>query len=123
MKIEEIIKREKEIRNEFGDFGISECKIAILRELRFKQENDESFDLFDLLRTFARRAEDDIFFNRAMVLACWELINGKNLIVEQKKDMWGGAVNYEVKNIWDDSVLFESYCKKDVENYLKGGKK
>ena len=83
MKIEEIIKREKSIRNEFGDFGISECKIEILRQLRFKQENDKNYDLFDLLRTFGKRAEDDIFFNRAMVLACWKLINGKNLIVEQ----------------------------------------
>ena len=33
--------------------------------------------LFQLLEEYYNRAKVDVFFNQAMILACWELINEK----------------------------------------------
>lgn len=68
--LEEIIKREQKMRHEDGIFGINECKKAI----KFDQEVLHK-SLFQQLEDFYKRANEDIFFNRAMILACWELIN------------------------------------------------
>ena len=68
--LEEIIASEKEKRHEFGDFGIEACKESI--EMNAKYFNKS---LFELLGEYYERANKDVFFNKAMILACWELIN------------------------------------------------
>ena len=68
--LEEIIAREKEIRTEGGTFGIAACKESI----EFSVEHLHK-SLFELLNEYYERANTDVFFNKAMVLACWELIN------------------------------------------------
>ena len=68
--LEEIIAREKEIRTEGGTFGIAACKESIEFSVEYLHKN-----LFELLGEYYERANTDAFFNKAMVLACWELIN------------------------------------------------
>lgn len=68
--LEQIIEREKKSRHEGGSFGITACKESIKFDVEFFKR-----DLYDLLKEYVQRANEDIFFNRAMVLACWELIN------------------------------------------------
>lgn len=70
--LEEILDYEKKHRHEEGDFGIKACKEAIKMDRIY---DDKSY--YQLLEKYVKRANQDIFFNRAMVLACWELINGK----------------------------------------------
>lgn len=70
MTLEQIIEKEKVHRHEGGDFGIAACK----KSIQFQVEHfNESF--YRLLEDYVKRANEDVFFNRAMVLACWELIN------------------------------------------------
>lgn len=69
--LEQIIAEEKKHRTEGGSFGISACKESILF---FVELGD---NLYKQLGEYVDRANTDIFFNRAMVLACWELINEK----------------------------------------------
>ena len=69
--LEEIIKEERERRFEEGDFGMKACKESI----RFS-EGILHQSLFSQLEEYLKRANEDIFFNKRMVLACWELING-----------------------------------------------
>lgn len=66
----QIIERETARRTEGGSFGITACKKSIMFDVNFFKR-----DLYDLLKEYVQRANEDIFFNRAMVLACWELIN------------------------------------------------
>lgn len=70
--LELILEREKQIRREDGDFGIKACKESVLRDVAWKKKS-----LFELLEEYYNRAKEDVFFNDAMVLACWELINGQ----------------------------------------------
>ncbi len=80
--LEQILKEEKEKRNEKGMFGIAECKNSIRSEIEWR-EKKENYTiprekiLLDLLFEYLTRARNDVFFNNAMVLACWELINEK----------------------------------------------
>ena len=67
--LEEIIKAEQTHRHESGQFGIDACKNSI----RFSVEHLGS-NLTDLLNEYVERANTDAFFNKAMVLACWELM-------------------------------------------------
>lgn len=68
--LEQIIEREQERRHEDGQFGIKACKESI----EWKKEHcNESY--YQQLENFVERANTDILFNKAMVLACWELIN------------------------------------------------
>ena len=69
MTLEQIIAREKKLRHEDGMFGIKECKKSILW---YVEHGD---NLFNLLGKYVERANNDMFFNKQMVLACWELIN------------------------------------------------
>lgn len=71
MTLEQIIARENERRTESGSFGINECKKSIM----FYFEHGQN--LFSQLEEYVNRANEDIFFNKTMVLACWELINEK----------------------------------------------
>ena len=69
--LEEIIESEKKNRTEGGAFGITACKESIL----WYVEHGES--LFQQLEKYVERANTDMFFNKAMILACWELTNEK----------------------------------------------
>lgn len=80
--LEQIIEKEKQTRREDGMFGINACKESIMSELnRHKNWNLESgtnkwnTSLYVMLETYVKRANTEVFFNSAMVLACWELIN------------------------------------------------
>lgn len=68
--LEQILEREKKSRHEGGDFGIAACKESIKFNVEFLKT-----DLYQLLKEYVDRANNDPFFNKAMVLACWELIN------------------------------------------------
>lgn len=68
--LEQILEKEKAHRHESGSFGIAACKESIKFDVEFFKS-----DLYQLLKEYVKRANEDIFFNRAMVLACWELIN------------------------------------------------
>ena len=70
--LEEILKKEKETRREEGMFGITACKESILSQMKLDKKS-----LFQLLEEYYNRAKVDVFFNQAMILACWELINEK----------------------------------------------
>lgn len=85
MTLEEILAKEKARRHEAGDFGITACKEHIKWEVGFRTKREIAHRelnaytiLFDLLGEYLERAQNDRFFNRAMILACWELINGIN---------------------------------------------
>lgn len=68
--LEEILETEKGRRTEGGSFGITACK----KSIKFSQEFEKK-SLYTLLEEYVERANADILFNRAMILACWELIN------------------------------------------------
>lgn len=72
MTLEEMIKHERERRFEEGNFGILACKDSIKFEVEYFKKN-----LFELLEQYYNRANESVFFNRQMVLACWEMINEK----------------------------------------------
>ena len=80
--LEEILSKEKEHRCENGIFGITACKESIKAEVNFRtkkeivnRELNGYTILFDLLGEYLERAQNDVFFNNAMILACWEMIN------------------------------------------------
>lgn len=68
--LEQILEKEKKCRHEDGDFGIAACKESI----NFSK-NAFGHSYYYQLEEFVKRANEDPFFNKAMVLACWELIN------------------------------------------------
>lgn len=70
--LEQILKVEQERRHEDGMFGINACKESIKRSVELFGE-----DYYTQLAKFVKCANEDKFFNSAMVLACWELINGR----------------------------------------------
>ena len=81
--LEQILAKEKERRSENGMFGIKACKDHIKWEVGFRtkreiknRELNGYTILFDLLGEYLERTQNDVFFNDAMILACWELING-----------------------------------------------
>lgn len=70
LTLAQIIESEKENRYEGGSFGIDACKDSIRFSIEHLHEN-----LYSLLEEYVERANSDPFFNKAMVLACWEMIN------------------------------------------------
>ena len=70
--LEEIIKYEKEHRHEDGMFGIKACKESVIFTRDFLKKS-----LYQQLEEYVKRANEEPLFNDAMVLACWELINGQ----------------------------------------------
>ena len=70
MTLQQILDREQKHRCEGGMFGIEACK----EHIKWEEEHFNK-SLYQLLEDFVERANKDVFFNRAMVLACWELIN------------------------------------------------
>lgn len=82
--LEQIIAEEREHRHENGIFGIKACKESILSAIETNKILNKKYDannptsLYCFLEQYVKRAQTDTFFNRAMVLACWELINETN---------------------------------------------
>lgn len=70
MTLEQIIKSEKKTRREEGMFGMNACKEEIMWDVKYSSKS-----LYVLLEEYVTRANEDMFFNKGMVLACWELIN------------------------------------------------
>ncbi len=70
MTLEQIIENEKKHRTEGGEYGITMCKSSI----NFSK-NALGRSYYSQLEEFVKRANEDVFFNKAMILACWELIN------------------------------------------------
>lgn len=68
--LEQIIEAEKANRVEGGSFGIIACKEEILFSMKYSKKT-----LYQILEEYMESANNDIFFNKRMVLACWELIN------------------------------------------------
>lgn len=71
LTLEKILEKEKARRQEEGIFGIKACKESIKFQVEFFKES-----LYKQLEEYVERANKDVLFNQAMVLACWELING-----------------------------------------------
>ena len=69
MTLQQIIEYEQKRRTEDGQFGINACK----KSVKWYQEQGKG--LYQQLGEYVDRANEDIFFNKTMVLACWELIN------------------------------------------------
>lgn len=82
--LEEILAYEKAHRNEDGPFGIAACKASIESTLKFVfngAPRDEA--LKTLLVHYVAQSNYNIFFNNAMVLACYELLQERNVQPEQ----------------------------------------
>lgn len=81
--LEEIIKIQKKLKRErgkgylTGDYGLIACKEHISYQIEISKKYNEGRTLFTLLEEYVKRANEDIFFNERMVLACWELINNQ----------------------------------------------
>lgn len=73
MTLEEILEKEKANRHSDGMYGINACKESINFS---KKQLGQSY--YMQLEEYVKRANEESFFNRAMVLACWELINEQN---------------------------------------------
>ena len=71
--LEQIIIKERKSRHEKGAFGIIECKKEIQRAMKYYNKS-----LFQLLEEYLEEANTSAMFNRAMILACWELINNED---------------------------------------------
>lgn len=77
----QILEKEKQHRHEGGDFGIKACKESIKNQIETNKKLNEKYNqnyntsLYVILEEYVKRANEDVFFNKAMVLACWELIN------------------------------------------------
>lgn len=70
LTLEQIIQTEKAHRSEGGQFGIRACKESIIFDMKLSKRS-----LYEMLEKYVKCANEEAFFNRAMVLACWELIN------------------------------------------------
>lgn len=82
--LEQILEYQKKVRCEEGDFGIKACKEHIKYEVGYRTKKRIASEelngytiLFELMSEYLERAQNDVFFNNAMILACWELINGR----------------------------------------------
>ena len=69
--LEQILNQEKKNRHENGQFGVKACK-EFIEDIEVKLCHKS---LYQVLEEYVKRANEDIFFNTRMVLACWELIN------------------------------------------------
>jgi len=76
MTLEEIICKERKNRHEGGIFGVKACKESVLND----EKIHNNITLDELLNCYVKRANDDIFFNKTMVLACYELISERKSV-------------------------------------------
>lgn len=70
MTLKQILEKEQAHRHSSGEFGIDACK----KSINFSK-NTLGKSYYVQLEEYVKRANEDNFFNKAMVLACWELIN------------------------------------------------
>ena len=70
MTLQNILDNEKARRVEGGDYGITACKETIRADIERNKKSP-----YELLEEYTKRAQTDIFFNKTMVLAVWEIIN------------------------------------------------
>lgn len=82
--LEQILDYEKAHRKEEGMYGIKACKESILSTIDLHKNMNEIYNtteyvtnLYQLLESYVKRYNENVFFNGAMILACWELINNK----------------------------------------------
>lgn len=83
MTLEEILK-DKSNHYEDGIFGLKACRGSIVKDIERHKEWNLIYqtdkyptNLYVLLEEFVNRANSDILFNKSMVVACWQLINGR----------------------------------------------
>lgn len=83
MTLEEILK-DKSNHYEEGIFGLKACRESIVKDIERHKEWNLIYqtdkyptNLYVLLEEFVNRANSDILFNKSMVVACWQLINGR----------------------------------------------
>ena len=75
--LEQILEEQKARRHEDGIYGIKACKESILNTIKYDKELlHKETTLEELLDSYVERTNASVFFNSAMVLACWELIKG-----------------------------------------------
>ena len=67
--LEQILAKEKDRRVEKGAFGIDACKEMV----RWYKEQGKGY--YQQLEEYVNEVNTNVFFNGAMVLATWELIN------------------------------------------------
>ncbi len=75
--LEQILKEQKKIKHIDPIWGIKACKESIKQELETSNQYNQGKTLYTMLESYVERANEDVFFNNTMVLACWELINNK----------------------------------------------
>jgi hypothetical protein len=70
--LEQILADVKENVAFNGSYGLNACKehIAWVQKVEGKS-------LYKLLEEYVENANKDTFFNKTMVLACWEMINAE----------------------------------------------
>lgn len=114
--LEEIIRSEQEHRTEGGIFGITECKDSIRTAV----------DLFgrtlgDLLAEYVERANSDVFFNKAMVLACYELMQEEEQAKEEPKE--GEEMTYTeiVEKMQNSDMIPVSVLYDETQHTEEGG--
>lgn len=112
--LEEIIRAEQTHRHESGQFGIDACKDSI----RFSVEHLGS-NLADLLNEYVERANTDAFFNKAMVLACWELMQEE----KAKTSAEESEAKYElviVRANGTEEVIHRDLTEREAIAYFEG---
>ena len=72
--LEQILAHQKENVAVNGRYGLNACKEQIAWVQRVYGTS-----LYALLEEYVENANKDVFFNKTMVLACWEMINGKGV--------------------------------------------
>ena len=102
MTLEQIIEREREKRHESGSFGIKACKDSIKFEIEHFGEN-----LYKLLEEYVTRANEDIFFNRAM-----GLLVGNSLTNNKTKAEGGGKTAHrkEERKMFEIGKTYTARC-------------
>lgn len=68
--LQQILETENENAHAGGKFGLDACRNAVKSDLK----HTKGATLFSLLENYYGRCSD-AFFNKTMVLACWQLIN------------------------------------------------
>ena len=73
MTLEQIIVSESNAPKG-GQFGLDACRQSILSQLEIAEKYGDNKTLKTMLDEFVNRANNERFFNKTMVLACWQLI-------------------------------------------------
>ena len=91
--LQQILDAERENMHAGGQFGMDACRNAVKSDLKYTK----GATLFTLLEEYYGRCSD-AFFNKRMVLACWDLIN-EGYVPEQK------VVTYDYEWTTEEQVI------------------